>query len=291
MPYVDVPLRGNLHLHYISNPRMDGGDLVSQPMDFTRHTIVFFHAGTSSSSSFRAQMEDPRLNAHYNLLFMDARFHGGTEGANRDSHKLEDSAECLIAALDTLGVPSYTIFAEGIQGCPCAVHCYLMRPQNVRGLILASPGWMTEDPEVKNSLRQMLGLICANKDGKGDGTGTIDTEVLRLVVEYFIGHAPRLDERREAAQVAVQQRYGTGHNSHDISHIILSGADRTPPSPAQLASITCPILILSGTDDKVVSPLAAAEEWKRALKGAKGGATIASITGAPHLMSLSDFVS
>lgn len=84
---------------------------------------------------------------------------------------------------------------------------------------------------------------------------------------------------------------GAGHDSHDISHIILSAADRVPPSPAQLASITCPILILSGTDDKVVSPLVAAEEWKKAFKGAKGGATIASITGAPHLMSLSDFVS
>lgn len=84
---------------------------------------------------------------------------------------------------------------------------------------------------------------------------------------------------------------GAGHDSHDISHIILSAADRIPPSPAQLASITCPILILSGTDDKVVSPLVAAEEWKKAFKGAKGGATIASITGAPHLMSLSDFVS
>lgn len=72
---------------------------------------------------------------------------------------------------------------------------------------------------------------------------------------------------------------------------MLSNADRIPPTPAQLASITCPVLILSGTDDRVVSPLAAAEEWKKALKGAKGGATIASITGAPHLLSLTDFVS
>lgn len=56
----------------------------------------------------------------------------------------QNSAECLTAALDTLNIPSYTIFAEGIQGCPCAVHCYLMRPQKVQGLILASPGWMTE---------------------------------------------------------------------------------------------------------------------------------------------------
>lgn len=85
----DLGLLIRSHLHYISNPRMDGGELVSQPMDFTRHTIVFFHAGTLSSSSFKAQMQDPRLNANFNLLFMDARFHGGTEGGKRDAHKLE----------------------------------------------------------------------------------------------------------------------------------------------------------------------------------------------------------
>lgn len=61
-------------------------------MDFNRHTIVFFHAGTLSSSSFKAQMQDPRLNANFNLLFMDARFHGGTEGGKRDTHKLEVSS-------------------------------------------------------------------------------------------------------------------------------------------------------------------------------------------------------
>ncbi|ORY91588.1 Alpha/Beta hydrolase protein [Leucosporidium creatinivorum] len=263
MPYVDVPLRGNLHLHYISNPRMDGGQLVSQPMDFARHTIVFFHAGTLSSSSFKAQMQDPRLNANFNLLFMDARFHGGTEGGKRDAHKLENSAECLTAALETIGVPSYTIFAEGVQGAA--------------------------NPEVNSSLRQLLEMLCLHKDGKGDGTGRIEPDVLPLVGDYFIGNAPRLVERRQEAQAAFDKRYGAGHDSHDISHIILSAAHRVPPSPAQLASITCPILILSGTDDKVVSPLVAAEEWKKAFKGAKGGATIASITGAPHLMSLSDF--
>lgn len=158
-------------------------------------------------------------------------------------------------------------------------------------------------------------MLCINKDGNGDGTGDIEPDVLPLVGDYFIGNAPRLAERREAAQAAFAKRCecsfqvrrslrsssadsvlalrtdGAGHDSHDISHIILSAADRVPPSPAQLASITCPILILSGTDDKVVSPLVAAEEWKKAFKGAKGGATIASITGAPHLMSLSDFVS
>ena len=108
-------------------------------------------------------MRDPRLNANFNLLFMDARFHGNTEGARREQHKLEvrrevssevaeteqsspaqNSAECLTAALDSLGVPSYTIYGEGVQGSPCAVWAALMRPEKVNGLILASPGWMTE---------------------------------------------------------------------------------------------------------------------------------------------------
>jgi pimeloyl-ACP methyl ester carboxylesterase len=49
--------------------------------------------------------------------------------------------------------------------------------------------------------------------------------------------------------------------------ILLSGADREPPSAAELASIRCPVLILSGSEDNVISPLSAAEEWKASFTG------------------------
>lgn len=49
-------------------------------------------------------------------------------------------------------------------------------------------------------------MLCANKDGKGDGTGTIDAEVLPLVGQYFTGDAARLAEIRQANLVAFQMR-------------------------------------------------------------------------------------
>lgn len=75
---------------------------------------------------------------------------------------------------------------------------------------------------------------------------------------------------------------------HDIQHIVRSCRDRQPPTAEQLSSISCPVVILHGGEDKAVSPLAACEEWKLALTGA-GTCSIVEIAGAPHLMSLSDY--
>lgn len=150
--------------------------------------------------------------------------------------------------------------------------------------------------------------MSTNKDGKGDGTGTIESEAQSALGEYMYP-LKRLKDVRVAGEAAFQRRYGTGKSGHDMRWVITSGADRVPPSPEALASITCPVLLLSGTEDKMISPRSAAEEYQAALTGglshlalharddnkltfaiaAKGGAVLHEVSGAPHLMSLCDY--
>lgn len=62
----------------------------------------------------------------------------------------------------------------------------------------------------------------------------------------------------------IQAADGVGHDGKEVTHII-HWSDRAPIPPQQLASISVPVLILHGSEDKVVSPPAAVEEWRRFL--------------------------
>lgn len=56
---------------------------------------------------------------------------------------------------------------------------------------------------------------------------------------------------------------GTGHSSHDLSHILRMVATREPIPTDLLAKIKVPVMIFHGSLDKIVSPYEACEEWQR----------------------------
>lgn len=92
MPFVNVPIRGDLNMHYVVNPAAHqvGAELPdSQPLDPAKHTIVFLHAAMSSVASFKNQMADQRLSGAFNTVYLDSRFHGRTTGGERKEHTLE----------------------------------------------------------------------------------------------------------------------------------------------------------------------------------------------------------
>jgi hypothetical protein len=110
MPYVELPDRWNLYvstfhsrflfqliihcfhfsrLSYISNPISDGGEIKSRPLDYARHTIVFFHAGTSSSAGLIKQQLDSCLAASFTLVLMDAPHNGSTRQDDKEAHTVE----------------------------------------------------------------------------------------------------------------------------------------------------------------------------------------------------------
>lgn len=101
-------------------------------------------------------------------------------------------------------------------------------------------------------------------------------------VDFFFGKVYRDPEVRPVTRAVFQRRCtssqhplpvaradaphapdGKGHSSHDITHIVRFFF-RKRISAHDLATITCPCLVLNGGDDHV-SPLNAAEEWRGAL--------------------------
>lgn len=71
---------------------------------------------------------------------MDSRFQGRTHGKEVQVSSLEEVATDLVAAIDKLDLGNFAIVGEGVLGCVQAVWIRLKRPNQVRSLMLISPG-------------------------------------------------------------------------------------------------------------------------------------------------------
>ncbi|GAA5866579.1 hypothetical protein JCM8547_005465 [Rhodosporidiobolus lusitaniae] len=297
--YVSIPSRGLTAAYVCLNPLTPPTFASSSPssslppppdgeLDLSKPILVFLHAPTCSSASFSRQFADPRLRAAANLVGVDARLHGRTEagkweGKGGGGYTIDDSAECVMAVLDHLGF-SYFVYGEGVLGCRTASWLAIRRPDKVRGLMLASPAYPIEDPEICASLEQLGQFLTLNK-GPG-GSGECPAEALEA--SYMFGSDPRQKDRKAEFKEAFERRYGAGFPASDT--LTLSSYGRRKAIPADLlAQIKCPVVVLSGGGDKIVSPKEACEQWQKSFVNAKGGAKLFEIASAPTLLSWSDY--
>lgn len=171
----------------------------------------------------------------------------------------------------------------GFHGCHIAAWIAIKRPDRVRGIICASPGFVIEPKSNREPVHELMYLYKELKAGPQGVNAPLTSELLEGAASYFIGSDPRLDQRRHDFKRALELRYGAGHSDNDFLKIF-SWIDREPIPAGKLATVRAPVLILAGTADQFVSPLAAAYEWQKAFANARGGADVRQIAGAPTLM-------
>ncbi|KAL8290402.1 hypothetical protein RQP46_002660 [Phenoliferia psychrophenolica] len=296
MPYLDLPQHGVRYFYTVNGPPLppltinkEGPEPVSGPLDPNLPNLVFIHISCSRLCAMSSQWSDQRLRKAFNLIVFDQVLHGRTTARERETFTLEDSAVCQLAGLDKLGIKKFSLVGAGFHGVNISAWLAIKAPERVQAMVLVAPGHFEERPGVAEELHsQWLPRVCKNKNGNGDGSGTIDEAEVEVITDFFFGKVYRDPEVRPVTRAVFQRRYGTGHTSpHDITHIV-HFFFRKRISPNDLASITCPVLILHGGDDHVVSPKDAAEEWRDALTSAKGGAKLHVVTGAPHKLLLVD---
>ncbi|GAA5985565.1 hypothetical protein JCM5350_007136 [Sporobolomyces pararoseus] len=294
MPFKRVEYR-DLNMFYCLNP--DPREMAtashenlpsSKPLKEGLPILVLIHAAGGNVCSWQRQLSDQRLANGFNILAVDCRFHGFTTGGERTSHTLENSAECVIATLDEMDFKSYSVFGDQVHGSVIATWIAIKRADKVKSLLLSSPGWREESIDVKNALQSVSDALLINKPGRGgDDSGTLPSDPLDDIVAYFIGGLGRLAQAREELRIRFQERYGTGKSMHDLNWLFQAVLQRKAIPQDLMDQISCHVIILRGSEDSMVSPEKATEEWRRALVNAKG-CHVACIAGAPSLISLSD---
>ncbi|KAL8276332.1 hypothetical protein RQP46_011257 [Phenoliferia psychrophenolica] len=220
MPYIELPER-QLRMYYVCNvkiaPNSDfppGWDPESYLLDPEKPTLLFVHAGTCSAQAFTGQFGDARLVQAYNLIAFDSRFHGRTESTSPTfgpevPFNVEDAADDLMAAMDTLGFTDILMVGEGSLGASTCTWTAIKRPHQVKAIVLVSPGFIDPPVEVADMmLHNWYPLACRNKNGGGDQTGGLPDEAIQVIHSFS---ATSTAKEADAKRICNTSKLDVGH--------------------------------------------------------------------------------
>ncbi|GAA5851436.1 hypothetical protein JCM8547_001093 [Rhodosporidiobolus lusitaniae] len=259
-----------------------------EQIDPSKPILVLIHAATSSSHSFIYQFRDPRMRAAFNLVSHDTRFYGWTLSKPLDRYMtLEERADETMDLLDAvIGDKPYMILGESFAGAQCALYIAAKRPQQVKGMVLVSPSFITDPPEMCEILEQQWAPLCAqNKFGNGDGTGRLPDEAMAIVRDYFFSGSTHEPERQEAFLKQYQEQHGWNLDLFNVNQLLYWFRRKAPP-PEIFQAIRVPVLLLGGTCDTAVNPEDALNDWYKVLENVpEDKKRIERIQGGSHFLA------
>ena len=191
--------------------------------------------GVTASANWRPII--PALSTDRRVIAPDQLGFGGTATGERRTYGRAAWTEHALALLDTLGIGTVDIIGNSMGGA-IGLSIAVARPQAVRRLVLmgsmgvamALPGGLDVVWGYTSGMEQMrrvIGLFAHNRD-------LITDELVEL--RYRASIDPPVGEAWAAMFPAPRQRW--------VDDLALPGAE--------LASITAPVLLVHGRDDRVV---------------------------------------
>jgi 3-oxoadipate enol-lactonase len=210
-------------------------------------------------------MFDPQVDAldGFRHVRWDERGFGRTESDADFTYW--DSADDAVALLDHLGIDQ-AVFAGMSQGGFLSLRAALAHPDRVQALVLIDTQSGTEDPAVMESYEGMVQAIA-------HGDAATRSDVFDIVAGLILGE-PSLSAEWKAKWMA-----DDGERILQPGAALLTRDDITD----RLGEITCPTLIVHGTEDAAI-PMEKAEQLRaeltdcRDLVPVEGGSHAANLT-------------
>jgi len=232
--------------------------------------------GPGCSSAYYPEL--PILAAERTLIVLDPRGSGASDPpSHRDGYDLEDYAADIEAVRDHIGVERLDLVGHSHGGF-VAMTWAARYPDSVGKLVLASTA-----PRFTDAIRQARAARAASHEGqpyyedaiearrlRAEGRYSTDAELGELYRREGVLEAPLGVDPTPVLEVLAR----AGDNSDALGHFnsrIAAGMDHRP----QLAGVTAPVLILTGSEDVFVS---GAYEIADALPNA----TLVVLPGADH---------
>jgi 3-oxoadipate enol-lactonase len=208
------------------------------------------------------EMFDPQVRAlapEFRVITWDERGFGETSAPGPFSYW--DSARDVLGLLDHLGLDR-AVLGGMSQGGFLSLRAALLAPERVRALALIDTQAGQEDPAVAPAYEQMEEVWLAQ------GPEPVQ-EVVASIILGGIEPLPWFAKWAELDRAGLQHSFRCLMDRDDIT--------------ARLAEITCPALILHGTDDAAI-PVAKAGELR---DGLGGEAKLVAVDGGSHAANLS----
>jgi pimeloyl-ACP methyl ester carboxylesterase len=240
----------------MATAHLNGTDIFYTDSGGEGSAVVLSHGFLMDHSMFDPQVE--ALSKYHRVITWDERGFGQTRATGEFSYW--DSARDVLALMDHLGID--TAFVGGMsQGGFISLRVALTAPDRVRGLILIDTQAGTEDEDKVEGYGQMHDVWIAH------GPGPVQDVIAGLILGP--GEWPQWFAKWETLE------------TDQFSWAFRCLMDRDDVT-GRLGEITCPSLIIHGTDD-VAIPVSKAEVLR---DGLGGPATLVTVEGAPHAANL-----
>ncbi|NTW81818.1 MAG: alpha/beta fold hydrolase [Chlorobiaceae bacterium] len=226
-------------------------------------TVILLHAFPLS-----AEMWKPQLyalgKAGYRVIAPNAF---GIDGSDEKAEwNFTDFAHELAALMDSLGIAKATITGLSMGGYQ-AFEFYRNYPEKIVSLVLCD----TRAESDTQAAREQRGEFM-----KAVETAGADEAVRRMVPNYFSSDT-YLSKSELPAEVSVIIRRQPAHVINAAQHAIMTRIDSTP----LLGSITCPVLVICGTEDRMTTPQTA-EDISVRIRGSR----LILLGGAGHISNM-----
>jgi pimeloyl-ACP methyl ester carboxylesterase len=267
-------------------PHLGGSSIgyrFGRPYDASLPTLVMVNSFTTSVELYRPQFADSALNDVANLLAIEPYGHGSTR-ATYEQFTYWDSAVANLQVLDALGISEAFCLGTS-QGGWIVTRMAMLAPDRIEGIM---PLGTSMDLESQRS--RDLGCW----DGVEFCTPAIDalaepvdedwvvsTELVDMVLQEGFGDTVTEDDRA-FWHAEYQKNYTGDEGRHALRVCSINLRDRDGLH-GRLDGVTCPVLWMQGTADRVYSVANAEDEIGRFVRSADAQLTV--VEDGQHFLS------
>jgi pimeloyl-ACP methyl ester carboxylesterase len=250
-----------LRVHYL-----DWGNLGAPP-------ILCVHGYTSSAQAFNALAR--RLRDRHHVVVPDVRGHGESGWSPSGAYQYENQVGDLAALVDKLGLARFTLVGTSMGGIIAMAYAGA-HPDRLARLLINDIG---PDVEVGSQrITQMVG-------SRPDEFATLDDAMVyrRQMSPIVAGRSPE-DQRELALGVLRQRPDGRWIWKMDPEYVrqrVRVGAPQRPALWPALQRVTCPTLVVWGSDSDVLS-----ESQARRMVAALPKGELVTVPGVGHAPTL-----
>ncbi|MWV54806.1 alpha/beta fold hydrolase [Chlorobium phaeovibrioides] len=225
--------------------------------------VLLLHAFPLSSGMWRPQLEALATAGYRAIAPNSYGIEGSTE---KQEWSFTEYAHDLAILMESLNMKNATIAGLSMGGYQ-ALEFARLYPEKTASLVLADTRAEEDAPEAAAARREFITAI---------ERGGAEEAVRRMVPNYFSESAPREHpELIEEASAMIRSQSPEAITS--AMKAIMSRRDQRPLLPA----ITCPALVICGSDDRLTPPETAA-----LISSAIAGAHLEIIQRAGHLANM-----
>lgn len=200
-------------------------------------TIVFIHGLMLASESYEAQVE--ALKDQYQVITFDLRGQGLSE-KTKDRLDIDSLAEDAVALIEKLTTERVHVVAFSM-GTFIAMRVAARRPDLVRSLCLIGPSADAEEPENMPKYRRLIRFV------RVFGPRLVASRLMMILFGDTYLKTPEVAPQRRRWRQVVERLPRALHRAAAAS------AHRQAIT-GELARIAAPTLIVSGTEDRPISP-------------------------------------